>query len=151
MKFSTILILAILGMFLIINVIDAKKHKEEHHDDDDDDKKEKKHKEKKEDDDEEHEDKEVERNNPDLCKREENCHECLEVRSSSYSCTWLQSKNATLIANKCVNSIVASNELTTVLFEVFNTKCKKDDKKKKYHKKTTAPTTTPSSSLPPIS
>ena len=144
MKFSTILILAILGMFLVINVIDAKKHKEE---------KEEKHeeKEKEDDDDEKHEDKEVERNKPDLCGRKENCHECLEVRSSSYSCTWLQSKNATLIADKCVNSIVAENELTTVLFEVFNTGCKKDKQKKKHSKKmatTVAPTTTPS--LPPI-
>jgi hypothetical protein len=137
MKFSTILILAILGMFFVINVIDAKKHKEEKERDDDDD--------------EDHEDKEVKRNNPDLCKRRENCHECLEVRSSSYSCTWLQSKNSTLIADKCVNSIVAENELTTVLFEVFNTGCKKDKPKKKHAKKmatTAAPSTSPSS--PPI-
>jgi len=143
MKFSTILILAILGMFLVINVIDAKKHKEEHE--------EKEEKERDDDDDEDHEDKEVKRNNPDLCKRRENCHECLEVRSSSYSCTWLQSKNATLIADKCVNSIVAENELTTVLFEVFNTGCKKDKQKKKHSKKmatTVAPTTTTTTSQP---
>jgi ABC-type Zn2+ transport system substrate-binding protein/surface adhesin len=135
MKISTILILAILGMFLVINVIDAKKHKEEHKED----------KERDDNDEEDHEDKEVKRNNPDLCKRRENCHECLEVRSSSYSCTWLQSKNATLIADKCVNSIVAENELTTVLFEVFDTKCKKDKPKKKHGKKMAVVTPSPSS------
>lgn len=146
MKFSTILILAILGMFLVINVIDAKKHKEEQHDDDDKDDDHKKHNEDHDDDDDE-----VERNDPDLCKREENCHECLEVRSSSYSCTWLQSRNATLILSRCVNSISVQNELTTVLFEVFNTKCTKDKPKKKHAKKmatTAAPSTSPSS--PPI-